>query len=133
MNNQEIEAIVVRFRDDLQRAGSKFFAAYTVTDPTTNEPGVKITSNSSRDGIRSLLSVIVETTMEGINVLALEIAGSTRAGMDLKPREITQALASGQFHKGAQLLFAQLRKHFTIVGWEESLPKAGAAKPSKVD
>lgn len=121
MNN--VETIVARFREEMQIAGSKFFLAYTVVDPLNDEVGVKLTSNSSQEGIRAILSAILRPTGKALDLLARELAGSARAGMDFEEKEIIQALATGSFHAGAKLLFEQLRMLYTIVGWEDDAMK----------
>lgn len=121
MNN--VETIVARFREEMQIADSKFFLAYTVVNPLNDEVGVKLTSNSSQEGIRAILSAILRPTGKALDLLAQEIAGSARAGMDLKEAEITQLLAEGRFREGAKVLFEQLRMLYTIVGWEDDVMK----------
>lgn len=120
----KIDEIVARFRNELDAAGSKFFMAYTVPSLHQDEVSVKLTSNSSREGIQAILAAFLRPTKAAVDLLAKELAGSARAGMDLKEDEIVGLVASGKFTDGAKLLFEQLRMLYTIAGWESEFTKA---------
>jgi hypothetical protein len=114
-----IEQIVAEARDKLTAAGSRFFMAYTIPHPMNlGETAVKLTSNSTREGISAILSAFLRLTPAGVQVMASELFSGARAAVGMAENEIVELATGGSFLGAARMLFEILRPHFTILGWE---------------
>lgn len=126
----QVEKIVAEARDKLTAAGSRFFMAYTVHNPLSGEPAVKLTSNSTREGISAILSAFLRLTPHGLKCLAAELANGARAAVGMAAKDIDGIAAQGNFLGAARVLFEALRPYFTIAGWEtEPGVKTEESKP----
>lgn len=91
------EQIVAELRQRLAQSGSTFMIIYTVFDVASGEVAIRLGSNSSKLGIRTLLSVLIAPTEKAITLLQTELQID-----EDRAREI----------------FSKLKDQLTVKGWE---------------
>lgn len=118
----KLEEIVAEFRNKLSDCGSKFLLVYTEDNLVTEKQDCRITSNSSQQGVRAILTFLLRPTDEAITVIQRALEDVARASGGILPSAINEAIEAGTFHTAAGALFEQIRTRLTLVGWEQLTP-----------
>lgn len=122
----EIEQLVVEYKDKLDKAGATFLLVYAYKNPISDQNVCQIVSNSGKEGIRAILHAILQPTKTGLELIAQALTSSAMAAVGVLPAALIEAQAAGAFATAARNLFEALRPHWTIKGWE----KETLVKPS---
>jgi hypothetical protein len=118
----ELDKTVAEFRDKLHDQGATFLLVYAVKNVITDTFDTRITSNSNQFGIRTILAAILRPTEHAIGLVAKALEDSARAAVSVLPQAIDAAVGDGAFSRAAMALFAEIRPHLTIAGWEKESP-----------
>jgi len=116
--NNEIEALVIEYKEKLDKAGATFLLVYAYKTLVAQQDVCQISSNSGKEGIRAILHAILEPTKAGLSVIAQAFHGVAIASIDVAKTALDRAHEDGVFHDAAKTLLDRLRPHWTIKGWE---------------
>ena len=119
----QLEKTVAEVRAKLARTGAKFLLIYTDTNHLTQRVDTRMTSNSSPEGVRAILSYIIRPTQGATALLAQALVDTAKASAGSTLEVIDKAAAELAFSEAAKVVFEKLRPHLTIVGWEEEKPQ----------
>jgi hypothetical protein len=115
----DLDKTVAELRTKLARAGARFPLIYSDKNHLTQMIDTKITSNSSPEGVRAILTYILRPTKEATALLTQALVDTAKAAVGGTPEAIDKAIEELAFLEGAKALLERMRPHFTIVGWED--------------
>ncbi len=78
-----------------------------------------IASNSSRKGVRGVISASMVLDLEGHALLAKAVEDIVRANVGVTPEQIDGAARSGAFSEAAKAIVGSLQPHWTLTGWDK--------------
>jgi hypothetical protein len=119
----ELDKTVAELRAKLARAGSRFLLVYTDKNHLKQTIDTRVTSNSSPEGVRAILTYIIRPTQEATALLAKTLIDVAKASAGVTPESIDKAVAELAFSEAAKVVFEKLRPLLTIVGWENEKPQ----------
>lgn len=91
MENRTIVKIVKQFRADLAARKSTFFLVYSDLDPQTREVALKVTSNSTPDGISAMLRLLLCLNEESVEAFQTTLLREPSAPSLERTRELLEA------------------------------------------
>lgn len=115
----KLEETVAMFRQTLSNCGSSFLLIYTEESSLTQTLDCRITANIKQEGVRAIMNFLMRPTHEAVALTELALESSARAACGISESVIEQAAQEGAFRTAAVSLLDQLRKHYTVAGWDQ--------------